>query len=170
MSLPRKPRRPGARLSTFNLRAYAAMGLLRPPPPPGHPPPPTPGELNSQPVCHGRRRLTQRPLTASRRQGCQVGPFRGSIVHIFPFFKSRPRNFCEFLSSWVFFKVQAYLTVGLFLKCLFSIKNLAFFKTKFGLFQLQAHGSPGRRCQSPPPQDDAITPGLLKFEVGRYKV
>ena len=38
--------------------------------------------------------------------------------------------------------------VGLFPKSLFSkIQNLAFFKTKFGLFQLQAAGNPGTDAQ-----------------------
>ena len=51
--------------------------------------------------------------------------------------------FENLLSSWSLFQVYAYLVFGLFSKGLFSkIQNLAFFKTEFGLFQLQAPGNP----------------------------
>ena len=52
------------------------------------------------------------------------------------------------LRSWPLFQVWACLVFGLFFQSLFSqIQNLAFFKTEFGLFQLQAPGNPGRTCR-----------------------
>ena len=75
--------------------------------------------------------------------------------------------FGNLLSSWPFFQVWAYLVFGLFSKSLYSkIQNLAFLKTEFDLFQLQAPGNPAschKDLQSVGPPPPSIPPPPLRF-------
>ena len=75
--------------------------------------------------------LRHRTHTQCVWPGLPGWPFRGQIWQIWPFFDGWPRSFVEVIKYLAFFKVWAYLMVGLFTKSLFSkIQNLAFFSYK----------------------------------------
>ena len=81
------------------------------------------------------------------RQGCHVGLFEAKFAKFGLFLDGCPRNFVEVIKYSDFFK-----SLGLFIGWPFfskssKIQNLAFFKTEFGLFQLQAAGNPGMQQQ-----------------------
>ena len=76
-------------------------------------------------------------------QGCQVGLFEAKFANFGGFLDGCPRNFVEVIKYLAFFKSLGLLNGWPFSKSLFSkVQNLAFFKTEFGLVQLQAPGNP----------------------------